>query len=514
KITNAERDEAVKSILDDYGWKLEIYSLERMRLLLETKHEDLIAKHPAIFTPSFFQSTPNKNSQNHLLVNADPKDYALAKWLVRRLTAEGYAVWFEELKLLGGETYPENIDQAIKNEAFRVIGLYSDASLKNPEVMRQRAVALSVAGDRKRDFLIPLSVDGINKENLDKVTASLQFISFERSWAKGLKQLLEKLQSIDTPKILSNGRQIAAESFLGKDILLGQPEILISNLLEVEKIPEAILRFQSPEPIPYNKVLELELMWPFRYVKGGFLSFQTPPPSVAKEYKIRSAGAIAWTAKEEIDGINSRKLVSELIKKSLSVFCGQRGLEYCNINQLRYFPKGAPKLKYIKADGSKGNVSVIGERKFWRPNNPQMYVYHLAPDFRAMQKFLGDFTVLFKLKLRFTDSGGTLLPSRTAFSRRKHLCKGWWNEDWLNRMLAICQYLAPEGKIVIGETEDEQIVINASPVKMHAPEGIREGELEEESFDIDEIIIKSDVEDENTGIVELEPVLSNAKTNE
>ncbi len=53
-FTPGERDDAVKFIQQTYGWELDPFGLERLRLLLSTKHSSLIANHPQVFHPRFF----------------------------------------------------------------------------------------------------------------------------------------------------------------------------------------------------------------------------------------------------------------------------------------------------------------------------------------------------------------------------------------------------------------------------------------------------------------------------
>jgi hypothetical protein len=45
-----ERDEAIGMIRDKFGWSLELYGLERLRVLLQSVHNDLVPKHPQIFS--------------------------------------------------------------------------------------------------------------------------------------------------------------------------------------------------------------------------------------------------------------------------------------------------------------------------------------------------------------------------------------------------------------------------------------------------------------------------------
>src|SRR5438445_9768695 len=98
--------------------------------------------------------------REHLLVNYATEDWALAEWLTRRLTAEGYRVWCDRFQLLGGESYPRDIELAIKTRTFRLLALLSKASLNKPNPRKERTLALNLGKERAVDFLIPLNVDG------------------------------------------------------------------------------------------------------------------------------------------------------------------------------------------------------------------------------------------------------------------------------------------------------------------------------------------------------------------
>ena len=54
-------------------------------------------------------------SPDHLFISYAWEDQAFAKWLALRLTAEGYKVWIDQFKLLGGESWPQDIDAAKLN---------------------------------------------------------------------------------------------------------------------------------------------------------------------------------------------------------------------------------------------------------------------------------------------------------------------------------------------------------------------------------------------------------------
>lgn len=483
-VTAHRRDEAVEFIRKEFDWELNLFDVERLRVLLEVNHPHIRGQHPGIFPREFLevQSRINTSTQrDHLFIHsAGEDDGGLAGWLTRKLTAEGYLVWCERVKLLGGETYPDDVDIAIRDRTFRFLGLYSRFSLRDPDVMRQRSLALSIASERQQDFLIPLDLDGVNLDQLDRVTSALNFISFKDNWAAGLKQLLEKLESIDCPRLLPTGKRVAAETFLDRDVLSAQKETVFSNCFRVLQIPSVIHRFKALKAIPKERLEALKSDWSYRKVDSiTFLSFHKPPASIAKEYGISERGGGLWPEVEKIDGIWSPNLASELIRKALVVKCHQKGLKYCPEAKLLYFPPGLVKnnrLNFTRPnDVSKTWVAAHGKRTY---RFQRKYRYALAPVFSVRQDLFDEFTVLIRMRVRLANTAGkAFTDKRTIVSRRKHLCKGWWNNDWLSRVFAVSQFLADDGKITIGEPREAQIVIDASPLHLSAPVGINEDAL-------------------------------------
>ena len=302
-VTAHQRDEVVAYIQNEFSWRLKLYDVERLRILLDVEHQEVKKLHPSIFPPDFLavqDRIGDSTTRDHLFISSVDEDGTFADWLTRKLTAEGYLVWSERFKLLGGETYPDDVDDAIKNRTFRFISLYSQASLKDFEVTRQRLLALNVRNERDQDFLIPLNVDGIDQTQLDHVTRTLKFIPFQYNWAEGLKQLLEKLESIDCPRSLLNGKHIAAETFLGNDVQSEEKETLFSNCLQVQQIPKIIYRFNTLKVIPKERLNRLKSEWSYREVDlNTFLSFHKPPTSIIKEYKMIESVEGSWLVEHQ-----------------------------------------------------------------------------------------------------------------------------------------------------------------------------------------------------------------------
>src|SRR5438552_7355665 len=124
-------------------------------------------------------SLAETTQRDHLYVNYASEDGIFAEWLTLRLTAEGYKVWCDKTKLLGGESYPTNIDNALKESTFRVLALMSKNSNQKPNPLKERTTALRISQERGiEDFVIPLNVDGISPSELNWMVSDLTFIPF------------------------------------------------------------------------------------------------------------------------------------------------------------------------------------------------------------------------------------------------------------------------------------------------------------------------------------------------
>ncbi|MEW6030229.1 MAG: toll/interleukin-1 receptor domain-containing protein [Chloroflexota bacterium] len=476
----SERDEAIEAIKDEYGWDLKLYGVERLRVLLEVEHPEILARYPQIFPPNFLSiSKSQQEGRKYIFISYAEQDWGLADWLSRKLISEGFFVWCERLKLLGGEEYPRNIDEALNSKTFRVIALYSSVSLQNQELMRQRHVSTEIGKRLGVDFVIPLDVDGIDFSQLDKRTGSLVFIPFT-NWGNGLKQLLSKLSETNCPKRFDNGSRIAASAYFGEDLLDRKPENLVLNYFSILSIPKYLRVFEAKEKIPWSELREIELDWAFRKIGSKFyFGFHVPPSSIIEKYAIREIDSVEWGSQKTIQKINSQILFTELLKKSLYVKCHQKGLEFCKDTKLYYFPLDLIKdnrLKVIKLDGTKTFVSSVGQRTY--PIGKEIYRYSLSPVFFIVHDVSNTPVVQINVRVRITDSEFRVLPVKKRQSRRKHLCHDWWNQEWLNRTLAISQFLAnEEDRIVLGG-EEEKFVISSKPFILNSPISISESAID------------------------------------
>ena len=184
---------------------------------------------------------------DHLFISYATEDGELAEWLTLRLTTEGYKVWCDRVKLLGGESYPRDIDKAIKTQTFRMLALISKNSLTKENPLKERTLGHNISRQRKVDFVIPLLVDETRSDELDWMDSDLTYIPFRDSWAQGLIQLVKKLKSINTPNPLPNGAKLVSDWVAQQSSLPKTQERLWSNLFEIKAMPTTLYKTTVPD---------------------------------------------------------------------------------------------------------------------------------------------------------------------------------------------------------------------------------------------------------------------------
>ena len=429
-------------------------------------------------------SRRNSSSRDHLFISYAYEEEALAEWLALRLTSEGYKVWIDRFELLGGESYPADIDHAIKRRTFRMIALLSRSSLVKPNPLKERTLALNIQRTRREEFLITLNVDDLRPDEMDWMTSDITFIPFCRSWAAGLAQLLKKLARVDAPKQVADGRTIAANAYLATNTLSHEPEHVYSNLLHIAHIPAAISCYATSKPLSQHAETALAQRWAFwarrsnsdgdAYSNTLYFSFGSPPSSTWRSYGWVRKVTSVWQDVDTICGIASSHVLKPLLRRALLLHLQKRGLQPTPDDpHIFYFPGGLLRndlIRFKRPDGRRVSRRVAGERA-WRPG--ERFAYHQAVTFDICTDLPGQYSARFRIRLHITDCDGNPLPTVAANARRRRLTRDWYNREWLARHLALLAFIA-DGRDVIDIFEDGSLVILASLIRLRAPFGIDE----------------------------------------
>jgi hypothetical protein len=414
--------------------------------------------------------TPRPVTADHIFISYAWEDRVVADWLTLRLTAAGYRVWCDRFKMLGGERFPEHIDDAIKFRTFRMLGLLSRHSLHKPNPVNERTLALALARERNVDFYIPLDLEGIKATDLPWMVSSITFIPFT-DWFDGLSRTLKKLRSIDAPTPLADsGTQAVIEALAPHSVLRTAPERLFSNCFRFSRLPEA-LRLFAPKsfagPVPDS----ISAVWPNHTLDDGQVAAFASPPEV-QGFEFRELDPVLWQTTPAINTTPTRHIVSNLLRQSLRLKLIQRGLREDKNSGLIYFPR-APggdetKLVFVSPAGKTEDLQATGGRRF----GEDVYRYHLAPTFRIRSDMGADFWAQLTVRVFITDKHGTPLPAASAFVRRKHLTTNWYNHQWLTRQLAVIRYLSGEGSIIRVGSDTSTVELDAEPYSGLLPVGI------------------------------------------
>jgi hypothetical protein len=417
------------------------------------------------------------STRDHLFISYATEDAMFAEWLALRLTSEGYKVWCDQIKLLGGESYPRDIDAAIKTGTFRLLAVLSRSSISKPNPLKERTLALNLSRERDEEFLIPLNLDGVRPAEMDWMVSDITFVPFYRGWAGGLAQLLKLLHKIDAPKSLSDGRSLVAKYVDHQSSPAERQERLWSNVLAFKDVPETLIRVAG-KSVASRRELE---DWPhYRENSHVCWMFETPP-EMPDDTQVRE---LEWAdARAPSSGLPLRNVAVNLLKQYLEIHCLTKGLRCWEDGKRRrhlYFASSedqSSRLPFVRYDGTKSWVRSHGWRTFKTVHGLERVQYHLEPNFLVLLTSPPSPAVLVRLRVFLTDDDGNPLPVGTALRRRKAICKTWWNYEWYARCLAIVQWLTGGNDVDLALTEGCRIRLGGTPVSRPVPVGIDEGLL-------------------------------------
>jgi hypothetical protein len=126
--------------------------------------------------------------------HASPEDNAFTLWLGAKLTALGYEVFADVLRLRGGDDWERVLESAIRDRAAKVLLAATPHGVQKQGVRNEITIAMQTAkkiGDDK--FIVPLRLAPFDAP---LQIAHAQHIDFSKSWAQGLSELLSLLTEL------------------------------------------------------------------------------------------------------------------------------------------------------------------------------------------------------------------------------------------------------------------------------------------------------------------------------
>lgn len=382
----------------------------------------------------------------HLFISYANEDLALARWLARKLAARGHPVWFDKMKSLAGESWPQSADETIKSRTFRVLALISENSARKKKPALERMLAQRVVRQQKiSDFLIPLQMDGSKPEELTDSAAS---ISFEDGWSNGWKDLLKKLDSIKAPRPLENGAQLAAANFPhGDDLTNDVGEPVFANLIPIKSFPNLLRVFQAPEDMDPVEWEALDSAWTFYEITKDTLIAVIPPPPEFFDRIRTTRKQLPWAERGTFQDVPFRAIATAFILKALARRLIKAGCSRHSDPKLKdifFLPKNfadAGQLSFASFEGKKLKLPIREKVSFRRLGVTEVNFHHFAFRLRLTRGLIGTFNVQLTPTLVLFDEKGGPVDAQSALSRIRRVTKTWKNEEWLNRVMAASQIL-------------------------------------------------------------------------
>ena len=255
--------------------------------------------------------------KKYIFISYATEDRFLAKWLAGKLSTEGYYVWMDNIRLKGGDLWKYEINEALCKKSFIVLALLSNYSIKKQNPSGERIIAAEIEKKENRKFLISIKVDDVDNIDLGFDIISKQYIDFSKSWAAGLRDVLDVLSEENAPK--GDPTPISSEFFLPENATKNTPDIVISNLIKFTKVPDKVNVYHDRVTLSDDDKNALIKSWAFKRLgEGRYLSFYDPPSKF--EDKIRkSKESYLISCNNSIRGINSINLKTELLKKHIII---------------------------------------------------------------------------------------------------------------------------------------------------------------------------------------------------
>ena len=490
-LSTGEKDSSKQKIKNDFGWELEIYDIERIRVLLAGTLRHLLAQHASIFCPPWFPTKgglSTSESKDTIVIDHLPQEHSLASWLFGRLTIAGYRTWCYGIAPLVGENKAESINMLLEKRAVQYLPIISQESFKDFDFIGRISAA-----SRDENLVIPCWANDLSEVAAGSKILALEPAKFDDKWSEGLKGLLTALASRGvSPQFEGErGRSIALRAYMPEPVTKAESEKIYSNAFPAV-VPKTVMVTDLEKSLDAIELDGLRKNWAFVKISPSrLIAFDRPPESVLSQQSIKVTEYL-WGSFPEIEGKNSINVVKELVKRSLTVASVKAGLKFCNDRNVYYFPddEGAsPNVSFVHVDGRSTHVAVTGVKQHGWGERASKFRYQLSPSFKVEVDEDRNCWVTTRIYVRVADMEGIPFKEKQIPGRRKAATKGWWNKEWLARTLGVMQGLANNANrnaIEVGSEERRKLVVSTTPLTWECPISIdvdavdRIGDFQEE----------------------------------
>lgn len=390
--------------------------------------------------------------------HANPEDNEFTRWLALQLAKDGYGVWCDLTKLLGGENFWKDAEEAIRTRTIKFIYVLSRTSNVKDGPRNELQIAKNVArqDNSLHNFVIPLHIDNLPHSEINVLLTSTNAVPFDKSWARGYTQLLEVLEREQVPKKRNfNAAAVTSwwrEQFSAERGLKREPDTYLSNLIPILSMPQS-LWLHTLAPTRTGRAVEPEHRLPFAGFMDSldvvtFACADDIQPALGSSVSIHGSMTLSVPdliqGKAHLESKKGRYLLSRLLRECWERWIGATGLRMYSLSnraQCYFFTSGHQPNLYIPfmtPNGKPARRSVLGfatqadgSKRYWH------YGVQGRPVFAPCLAYLVSAHVI------FTSDGATPWPNpRKMHTARRRQCKSWFNPEWRDRLLATLHWLS------------------------------------------------------------------------
>ncbi len=469
--------------------------------------------------------------RNMLFVShANPENNGFALWLSLQLAKDGYPVWCDLTKLLCGEKFWDDIQDAIGNRSVKFIFVVSRQSNAKDGPKDELQCAVTAAKNHGlADFILPVAIDDLPVDQYYIPLLRRNVRSFRDGWAQGLAGLLEKLEKDMVPKNPNFTPECVSkwwrEQFHKDCRELETPEEYLSNYFEITALPEKIYLHKVCMPathstesrrrayassLPYPAVLHGDYVISFADTEAFLdanrdIIYAMDKNAVGtRDFK---AGKSAAVPHRDV----ARNIIINLMGAAWNAQMKAKDIPYYEMSdtgRCYYFlPELSDKKRhpFKDRDGKTKSKALHGAsttRTFkYNEETKKTRFWHFGIQARPILSPVAGFAL--RYHVLFSDDGKNIWNDRDKMHRaRRSQCKDWWNDDWRDRLLAFMHMLrsgAETMPLPLGpETKAEVSLLPVtflSPVSYLPPESpVRSDEAIGDSDDEDDVHRETDGE--------------------
>ena len=414
--------------------------------------------------------------------HATPEDNHFVRWLGAKLSAMGYEVWADVMRLRGGSDWSRELENALRKRAVKILLVCTANGLEKQGVRNEIEMGVNLARQLEDDqFIIPLRLEAYEAPFR---IAQAQYIDFKNSWARGLAELTELLEE----KALPRGKPGLMQTWLethaeGSSKLLVKSEPLVSNWLEIESQPETVHYCEPPIGSSLERFQHRQChAWPCVPHRGGVITFANPddagllgadlPGKIVSSIRAEDFLVAGWP-EFGIEAYQAQYIYTDIGSQAFDGYCSKRGMKgYMGSGKrLSWWAdiKTAP-LDKVKFDWGyrRGARQIIGH------SDKRRVHWHYAININLRTFPLHHLRIA--ARLVFSENGMDPIEDvRRVHTLRRSLAKGWRNARWRDMLCAFVWWLSDDkGQLRLPVAEGGFITARIPPLQFSCPVSVAE----------------------------------------